>query len=919
MNFNKMKIAIIVLSSFFIGGLLSNGAHAVIPVSGVGGIIKNLTDMTYQGSSQWNCQGNFQPTFEYGNRCNGGICGKAIRHFKCISPGVHGCATENEVLSMKVEIMSAAEADAWRDPDGENVFISGHPNHAKYEYYRVTMYTDYDLQNVQGVVYRKKKYTVTVKSIDTNGRPLANVTGLGDITKEADGGTTATVTHGNTSAGFTFKYWAASNGANLGNGNSYNVTSSTDTVIYAVYEAYSGSSSLDIKAKKSSQSNYQDDVFYVKPTDIINFRTVYVPGAQGGHSLRPQTISVNDDGAWAIGVSLNQAFSGWSNSFRVDSKNFATNYSSMPNYVYPVGDTGTKTEYNNHTVVASEVGNEISETAQLRNDNSAKTPKALRIDLDGTGRSLAKIYTGLSDTSTVRVPYNFENDTDKPGHKGDDDPNPDDPDDPSNPGENGKGEEKVVYAGEEDSFIFKINVNPRDNPVTDGYYATVVDDARWRLGLCIGEADCKRDNFDYPSGTKTGKLNEKGLMDGQQGILQELKINIPDIKAGSKICVRAEVWPANSGAYTNWQTSGYPDSWSVSPKACYTVAKRPSTQFWGGNVYSRANLVTSTAKKVKKNLAGYSNSFSAVADDNQAIVAFGTWGELGVVGNGAISGFGSGASMGYASNANGITWPNYHPANGLGNNAAIIDDKTGGSPESKFCKRIPLTIPNSPCEEDGIGGLSSAVGITKAASDKESIVNLLASGDSTMNREYSSVKLDVNRTVVGETIDGNTTRVISADEDITIGENLEYLNGNYLSYENMPKLVIYSKKNIYIECGVTRIDALLIANDTVVTCNNIGDVTGLNNSDNNKLDKRIKSTINNPENSNQLMINGAIIAKRLIANRTYGAATGANSIVPAEIVNFDPTLYQFGGSAEANDDTTGRLDVTTMHEVAPRL
>ena len=85
------------------------------------------------------------------------------------------------------------------------------------------------------------------------------------------------------------------------------------------------------------------------------------------------------------------------------------------------------------------------------------------------------------------------------------------------------------------------------------------------------------------------------------------------------------------------------------------------------------------------------------------------------------------------------------------------------------------------------------------------------------------------------------------------------------------------------------------------------------------IDKRIKSTINNPENSNQLTINGAIIAKRLIANRTYGAATGANSIVPAEIVNFDPTLYQFGGSAEANDDTTGRLDVTTMHEVAPRL
>jgi hypothetical protein len=126
----------------------------------------------------------------------------------------------------------------------------------------------------------------------------------------------------------------------------------------------------------------------------------------------------------------------------------------------------------------------------------------------------------------------------------------------------------------------------------------------------------------------------------------------------------------------------------------------------------------------------------------------------------------------------------------------------------------------------------------------------------------------------------------------------------------MPKLVIYSKKNIYIECGVSRIDALIIADDTVVTCNNFeGDLT----------DNNVKKHINDSQNSNQLLVNGAIIAKRLIANRTYGAATGANSIVPAEIVNFDPTLYQFGGSAVADDDTTGRLDVSYMQELPPRL
>ena len=64
---NKLKVLITILSFAFFGGLFSNGAYAAIPVSGVGGIIKNLTNMTYDGSSQWNCQGNFQPTFEFGN------------------------------------------------------------------------------------------------------------------------------------------------------------------------------------------------------------------------------------------------------------------------------------------------------------------------------------------------------------------------------------------------------------------------------------------------------------------------------------------------------------------------------------------------------------------------------------------------------------------------------------------------------------------------------------------------------------------------------------------------------------------------------------------------------------------------------------------------------------------------------------
>ena len=100
------------------------------------------------------------------------------------------------------------------------------------------------------------------------------------------------------------------------------------------------------------------------------------------------------------------------------------------------------------------------------------------------------------------------------------------------------------------------------------------------------------------------------------------------------------------------------------------------------------------------------------------------------------------------------------------------------------------------------------------------------------------------------------------------------------------------------------LDALLVAEKDVKTCSNSGG-------------------INNPENSNQLIINGAVIASNLIANRTYGAATGANSMIPAEIINFDPSLYRWGKSeAQANEDDDtieAELEEVYTREIAPRL
>ena len=77
---------------------------------------------------------------------------------------------------------------------------------------------------------------------------------------------------------------------------------------------------------------------------------------------------------------------------------------------------------------------------------------------------------------------------------------------------------------------------------------------------------------------------------------------------------------------------------------------------------------------------------------------------------------------------------------------------------------MPLTIPNTPCDESGVKGLSSAVGITKVVSDKESIVNLLASGERVINPSGG----EVNTSIIGATMDGGTVRAVSTDGDIKI-------------------------------------------------------------------------------------------------------------------------------------------------------
>ena len=90
----------------------------------------------------------------------------------------------------------------------------------------------------------------------------------------------------------------------------------------------------------------------------------------------------------------------------------------------------------------------------------------------------------------------------------------------------------------------------------------------------------------------------------------------------------------------------------------------------------------------------------------------------------------------------------------------------------------------------------------------------------------------------------------------------------------------------------------MIAGENINTCSNVAE-------------------INSAQRSNQLVINGSTISNTLTLNRTYGAATGINSIVPAEIINYDTSLYLWANN-KSDVTRTGKIKSVFQQELSPR-
>lgn len=680
-----------------------------------------------------------------------------------------------------------------------------------------------------------------------------------------------------------------------------------------------GNADLDMNVRNDDVTKYNDyqKVIYVKPGDKITYKGNYsstVPLAydslnipekvrSGGNLCPPDWETINTTNI--LRVQFNSCTPSWENAFSmvIDNKNENTRnvrgFSNTKEFnSYAKNDASPREEYsdrylqeNQREISVYDVGGYIGGVASTNNTNNVKnTPNSLLYTFENELLvANFDINQKNSNEAQARVPYNFKNTVDPVK----------------------KDESEPVYGGEIETFDFVIHTGTKSNSETmnsgDPEYATIARDAKWKLiiytennslgcdqlsevvndSMECADTDPNSDSSKILSSSGTiGDLNPQGKKEGYDNN-ESITINIPDLVAGTRICIKAGAYPATSGDDTNWNNKDGDGKWAWSTPKCYTVAKRPSIQVWGGNVYSGGEINTgvSTKNNIVNHIAGNPSYAPESKEDPRT---FGSWGELGVISNGAVIGFGSGASMGYA--ADRATDP-------------------GGSTTDDFCENSPLTFANDGCSSKSVGSIGNNASINKSEIDMQTIVSVLAANtDTTSSDAYKYSKDDI-------VIDGSdridasdvnaTTRVRRSEKDIIIEKNIEFDRGyNYKELSEIKRAVLYAK-NIYIDCSVERVDAILIAENIVKTCVKNG--------------KEAPDLDGRDRGEKQLVVNGAIIARKLEADRTFGAGPGMNSIVPAELINFDSTLLLFGRNVDTLEDNTGQLVTTSIYELAPRL
>lgn len=651
---------------------------------------------------------------------------------------------------------------------------------------------------------------------------------------------------------------------------------------------------IDIQIRdQQSSDRYNEygksDIVYAKPTDTVNIKGIYSPKYQSLYNtVLPKDATVNGRKiSNNNGTKIGNMFSlytnpAWNNAFSInlfnDEKDLGKNCDDGNYYNGTVGSADQYDGVTDYQVMHNDVGKTKKAKAVTNICEPVKnTPKQVSLTYSDLESFTADVDVGdkRSREVSIAVPYNFSNST-----------------------EITNAQDSVVYAGEAASINYNITVGTKNNSETNGEYATSVPGAEWGLSMSYdGGAtwnDVELGRGDLNSGNEykfEGGKESKGGIEGNT-------VNIPDLPAGTVIYFRSWVTPGDSGDPINMDVDKFSGK-VYSKEVGFIVAKRPSFQVWGGNIYSAKDVGLSMS--VKNNLA-QEVDYPYNMTGRDKVRVFGSWAELSLVAEGEIKGLSSGAGLGYGTTTD------------AGNASQQKTIETlGGRDSSDYCLVSTLSIENDNCKSF-VGNLGRSSG---GSGDKSSLISdFVQEGDQfNIEGEFSLSGVDDNRktdngvyyydgkdkdlSISASTVDPGVTKVVETNGLVTIKDNIEYenKNDNYSNLESIPKIIIYAE-NINISCSVTRIDAVLIADEKINTCSD-------------------SITDNSSLRSTPLMIRGSVISDTLTLGRTYGAATGKNSVIPAEIINYDTSLYLWANN-QSSATTSGKLTETYINELAPR-
>lgn len=559
-----------------------------------------------------------------------------------------------------------------------------------------------------------------------------------------------------------------------------------------------------------------------------------------------------------------------------------------------------------------------------------------------------------SSTATVNVPYSYRTATTSTIQEGD-----------------------VIYLGETVFSAFTASITPRIvSEVRAGEaYATVVPgyiqavefvvDKNSSLNPSTGTSNAGgTDPCSYYSGlgmisgcnTIWEEHGEGGMLNGEGrygGKTYSTSVNrvVPDIyPVGSKYCVAVGISTSDSHSQPDSQVvSGMsnPSGWRISNLSCRTIAKKPNFQVWNGGFYTKGGIKSSTTiKRVNANLG----------DPIDPTGYFGSWEEYYISAKGNVSGMSSAAGLGYYG----------------GYNNRVLGLQGGSSLGKTYCELSRMTIANSSCASENSGKyyagnsliedsvatvlerirsryLSSTHGIIQLengatyiypeqGSIRTSELANIAHG-ALSNTELSSsvirqTKGSINsaseqttRNYASNTLIIHVDGTLTIDSDICTGTGtcgydtnlaLGYRNADY--YDNiysLPQILIIADGGIIISDNVTQIDAWLITNGNINTCNGWTQGT---------------TSFSADSCSRQLIVNGPVFANSLTPVRNSGADGGTGignsggdpiyynltddgSIQPGEIFNLRPDVLYW---AYSQAQRFSQANVTYTRELAPR-